>query len=625
MKQANNKWNRLVSETSPYLLQHAANPVNWYPWGEEAFAKAKQEDKPIFLSVGYSTCHWCHVMEHESFEDIEVAEILNQYFVCIKVDREERPDIDNAYMQVCQMLTGRGGWPLSVFMTTDKKPFHAGTYYPKYSRQLAGGVALGMLDLLSHIAKAWKEERAKVLKSADDIFDYAQGGEQKPVLSFAFNQKSDLVAKAKSLYQKAFEQLLERYDSKYGGFGSAPKFPSPHIFSFLLRYSFSFDNSEALQMLEHTLVEMRKGGIFDQIGFGFHRYSTDREWLLPHFEKMLYDQAMLMIAYAEAFKLTGDNFYRQVLDEVFLYLTRDLLSKEGAFYSAEDADSEGEEGKFYTWSESEFAGNFTGNDLKSLCEKYQVSKNGNFLDEASRETTGLNILHLKDFDQLDNTLKDLSFKLLELRSKRVRPFLDDKILTDWNALVIVALAKAYDATRDRKYLDRAELAYMFLNDKLKDTINKKLYKSYRAGKLNPNACLNDYAFLAWAALELFTVTCKQSYLDQAKELTDWMIIRFWDLSEGAFFLADLGHNDLPFRNKEFYDGAIPSGNSVAFGILLRLEKISADNAYGSYIAKLGAILVSCTDKYPIGYAQFLVGLDSLFDNSAFNNDLACST
>lgn len=606
-------------------MQHASNPVDWYPWSSEAFARAERENKPIFLSIGYSTCHWCHVMEHESFEDEEVAKLLNKHFVSIKVDREERPDIDQAYMQVCQMLTGRGGWPLSVFMTPDKKPFHAGTYYPKYSRQLAGGVSLGMLDLLTHITKVWNDDKQRVLKSAEDIYNYARKGETRiqPNISLAFEQKSDLQILARSLYQQAFDSILQKFDKEYGGFGSAPKFPTPHILSYLLRYASQLDSKQALELVDKTLLGMRQGGIFDQIGFGFHRYSTDREWLVPHFEKMLYDQALIMIAFADAFRFTSNSDYKNVIQEIFIYLQRDLYSPQGGFYSAEDADSEGVEGKFYTWSYAELQEAFQGQELDKFCDKYQISSEGNFHDELSGKKTSKNILHLRTLSDLDHELGALSARLLECRSARVRPLRDDKILLDWNALLVVALSKAYGATGDKQYLDQALLTYDFLNDNLRDHANKKLFKSCRNGKFNENACLNDYAFLTWAAMEIFTATCDERYLQDAQELMNWTLARFWDENEGAFYLADKSSEDLPFKNKEFYDGAIPSGNSVLFMIMLRLEKISPDNSYSSQIAKLAAIFIDLVEQYPPGYTQFLVALDYLFEESKFNQDLRC--
>ncbi|MFQ5584696.1 MAG: thioredoxin domain-containing protein, partial [Calditrichia bacterium] len=381
MSSEGKKYNHLKNEKSPYLLQHAGNPVDWYPWGEEAFEKARKEDKPIFLSIGYATCHWCHVMEHESFEDEDVARLLNETFVCIKVDREERPDVDDVYMTVCQMMTGSGGWPLTIMMTPDKKPFFAGTYIPKESRY----GRMGLVQLIPRVQELWETQRQELLNSAEKV-------------SSALSQHSQPAPGSKlseKFLKEAYQQFNSSYDEKYGGFGSAPKFPTAHNLMFLLRYWKRSANEKALNMVENTLRKIRLGGVYDHIGFGFHRYSTDREWLLPHFEKMLYDQAILSMAYSETYQATGNKFYRRVAEEIFTYVLRDMTDPKGGFYSAEDADSEGEEGKFYVWSEEEIKQILNEDEADLIINVFNVKKEGNFQEQTTREKTGTNILHLK--------------------------------------------------------------------------------------------------------------------------------------------------------------------------------------------------------------------------------------
>ncbi|MFH0792587.1 MAG: thioredoxin domain-containing protein, partial [bacterium] len=452
-------WNRLVFEKSPYLLQHASNPVDWYPWGEEAFKAAREQDKPIFLSIGYSTCHWCHVMEHESFEDSEVAELMNQYFISIKVDREERPDIDSVYMTVTQALTGSGGWPMTVILTPDKQPFYAGTYFAKYSRY----DRRGMMDLLPGIGNAWKNDRVNAVKAASEI--------TQALARMTAGAPGD--ALTSETLQEGFHQLSESFDDDGGGFGHAPKFPTPHNFSFLLRYWKRTGDAAALEMVEKTLSSMRRGGIFDHVGFGFHRYSTDPEWLVPHFEKMLYDQAMLTIACIETYQAMGKEEYAQTAREILAYVMRDMTSPEGGFYSAEDADSEGVEGKFYLWSPEEVV-SLLGKEEGELFSKiYNIVEGGNFREEATGHGTGGSIPHLQkplsemakelnlDESSLASRLEASRRKLFAAREKRIHPLKDDKILTDWNGLMIAAMAKAAKALDDPQYADAARRAADF--------------------------------------------------------------------------------------------------------------------------------------------------------------------
>ncbi|MDX1587174.1 MAG: thioredoxin domain-containing protein, partial [Balneolaceae bacterium] len=452
--------NRLADEKSPYLLQHADNPVNWYPWGEEAFTKAKEEDKPIFLSIGYATCHWCHVMAHESFEDEGVAEMMNRVFVNIKVDREERPDIDNTYMTVCQMLTGSGGWPLTIIMTPDKKPFYAATYIPKSGRYGRPG----MRELIPRINGLWENDREKVHNSAEEIIQaFQKSNRQKPGEEVSTQ-----------LLDKAFQVYSKQYDEDHGGFGSSPKFPSPHNLMYLLRYWHRSKNERALKMVTDTLDAMRKGGLFDQVGYGFHRYSTDAEWLVPHYEKMLYDQAMLVMAYTEAWQATGNLRFKKTARHTIEYVLRDMQDSGGAFYSAEDADSEGEEGKFYIWSVDEIRETLPGPEAELAIEVFNLTEDGNYTDEASRQQTGKNILHYtkpieelaeeRDMpvEKLQNKLDDIRKQLYRKREQRERPLLDDKILTDWNGLMIAALAKSGRAFDEEKQIEAAEQAYAFI-------------------------------------------------------------------------------------------------------------------------------------------------------------------
>lgn len=599
-----NKANRLANETSPYLLQHAHNPVNWYAWSEEAFEIARKENKPVLLSIGYSTCHWCHVMERESFEDNEVAELLNKYFICIKVDREERPDVDSLYMNIAQMLIGRGGWPLNVFLSPEKKLFHAATYIPKYSREFANGKSFGMLDLIPYLGRLWQEQESKILDSATNIMKVF--AEEKNQISGSQEIKTE---ELKQLCEKAFLQLENKFDDKCGGFGSAPKFPSPHVFTFLMNYYKRSNNPKALAMVETTLTKMRLGGIFDQVGYGFHRYSTDREWLLPHFEKMLYDQAMLMMAYAQAYEITKKPIYKQVLDEIFTYISRDMLSEENLFYTAEDADSEGEEGLFYTWTYEELSKALSPEELKKLEQDYGVSKAGNFIEEATRESTGRNILHLQN---LKNLHRDILDKLFTIRKSRVYPLKDDKTLVDWNGLMLVGLMHAYTATKDKKYLELSERVFSSIeaNFILEDF---NLLKSSRLGKISiHHATINDYAFLIWALLELFKATCKENYLILSKTLSDKAIDKFWDNTNNGFYNSDIHKQDLPLNIKDTFDGAIPSANSIMLMNLYYLVNYGYADEFEQYYAKQINFLYDFAKDYSMGFTQFLSFIELSF-------------
>ena len=601
--------NRLKNEMSPYLLQHADNPVDWYAWGEEAFERAEKENKPIFLSIGYSTCHWCHVMEHESFEDPEVAKLMNDAFVSIKVDREERPDIDNVYMQVCHMLSkGSCGWPLTIFMTPDKKPFFAATYIPKYQRF----GRTGMMQLIPNVKKAWTENRDDLLKSANQVTAALIKANQTSVL-----QSVNLDTNTLKL---AFKQLENRFDTVNGGFGTARKFPSPHNYLFLLRYWKRSGDNKPLDMVEKTLINMRQGGIYDHIGFGFHRYSTVPDWLVPHFEKMLYDQAMIAMAYTEAYKATGKRIYRQTAEEIFTYVLRDMTDSKGGFYSAEDADSEGKEGKFYLWTKEEITKILGNENDKLFINIYNVKEGGNFRGDAEEGHKNKNILHLNKFlsesasifnlseNELEISIEHSRQKLFEEREKRVHPHKDDKVLTDWNGLMIAAMAKgarAFDEPRYEKASKRA--ADFILNNMI--TKDGRLLHRYRDGKAGIKAHVDDYAFLIWGLIELYETNFDVLYLQTAIDLNETLIKHYWDdVNGGFYFTADDGE-ELLIRQKEIYDGAIPSGNSVAMLNLLRLGRITANAQYEEKASLIQSIFSDRLKKGPSGFAQVMSALD----------------
>ena len=607
------EFNRLIFEKSPYLLQHARNPVDWNPWGEEAFEKARKEDKPVFLSIGYSTCHWCHVMEHESFEDDEVAALMNKTFVCIKVDREERPDIDDVYMTVTQSLTGSGGWPMTVVMTPDKKPFFAGTYFPNSS---ANGGRPGMMELVPYLGNHWKNEREKLTAQAQQITDaLAQSSQRKPGKELG-----------EDTLKACFESFQSSFDKKRGGFGNAPKFPVPHNLTFLLRYWKRTGSAEALNMVEKTLQEMRLGGIYDQIGFGFHRYSTDKDWLLPHFEKMLYDQALLAIAYLETYQATGKKEYAQTAREIFTYILRDMTSPEGGFYSAEDADSEGEEGLFYVWKPEELRSILGKEEADFFIKAYTIEKGGNFRDQATRQKTGDSIPHLKKSlsdlaSQFNLSEKDLITKiekirkqLFTVREKRIHPFKDDKILTDWNGLMIAAMAKGGQILEDSKYTVAAQKAADFILTKL-STKNGRLLKRYRDGEAGLPAHIEDYAFVVWGLIDLYEATFTVHYLQEAIRLHNLMVKHFWDSKNGGLFMTADDGEKLLVRNKEIYDGAIPSGNSVACLNSVRLGRIMANTGYEKHAIDIMKAFSDQVSGYPKGHAQNLVALDFLLGPS----------
>ncbi len=598
--------NRLIDEKSPYLLQHAHNPVDWHPWSEKTFAKAGEENKPIFLSIGYSTCHWCHVMEKESFEDEEVAKYLNDAFICIKVDREERPDIDAVYMAACQMLTGRGGWPLNLFLTPNKKPFFAATYLPKNNRF---GRA-GLIELCQQVKNVWASQIDKVSESAASIADNLNR-----VFSFTSADEPD-----ESLLDLAYDQIRRTFDPQMGGFEPAPKFPTPHRLLFLLRCYHRTGEPKALEMVENTLTAMRLGGIWDHVGFGFHRYSTDKNWLLPHFEKMLYDQALIAIAYLETYQITKNPLYARTAKEIFTYVLRDMTSSEGAYFSAEDADSEGEEGKFYVWTVDEFRATID-DERSDMWERIlRLSPEGNFKDEATGRKSGTNILHLTiplnkwadryavKTEELEAGWGKIRDRLFHVREKRIHPLKDDKILLDWNGLMIAALAFGARVLDKPQYAEAAEKAVQFILLNFKDE-SGRLFHRFRDGELAVHAQAADYAFLIYGLISMYQATFDLAFAEAAVNLQESMIDEFWDDENGGFFSTGAGNADLPVRPKELYDGAIPSANSVAFYNLLCLSRLTGNIKWEEKAQALLLAFSGTIKAQPTAATFFLTGLD----------------
>ncbi len=573
--------NQLKDSTSPYLLQHAENPVNWYPWCEEAFARAKAENKPIFLSIGYSTCHWCHVMAHESFENETTARILNKHFISIKVDREERPDIDSVYMAVCQAFTGSGGWPMSIFMTWDKKPFFAGTYFPIRSHN---GIP-GFSDLLETIASLWHSRNTELLKTAEEIISHLKNTEA-----------SNTDTNHTSLTENAIQFFRRSFDPVHGGFGQAPKFPTPHNLLFLMLYAKQNPRSNAIQMAEKTLLQMRKGGIFDHIGGGFARYSTDKYFLAPHFEKMLYDNALLIMAYAAAYSMTKNPVYLDTAKQTADYILREMTSPEGGFYSAQDADSEGVEGKFYTFSPDEILKVLGEEQGKQFATTFDITPEGNF-----EHTNIPNLLRSGNF-LLD--FSDAKQKLRHYRKQRMKLHLDDKILLSWNAVMITAMAMLYRISHEEKHLHSAQRAQTFLAQNLCQSL--QLSTSFRDGKRSAQAFLDDYAFYIAALIELYNSTLDCAYLNKAKQLCNEAVRRFADAENGGFYLCESDHAELFLNPKETYDGAIPSGNSVMAYNFVRLYQLTEEEAYQSLAEKQFAFLSAQADGHPAGHSLFLL-------------------
>jgi hypothetical protein len=595
--------NQLADETSPYLLDHAENPVNWYPWCEEALQKARDEDKPIFLSIGYSACHWCHVMKRESFEDPETAEVLNELFVNIKVDREERPDLDEIYMQAVQAMTGRGGWPMSVFLTPDLEPFYGGTYFPPEPKQ-------GMPDfrsVLKQVHQTYREKPEEVRKSAEKLKDRLN--------RLGATQASDDVPDETWL-DRAYQQLNQRFDDDWGGFGDAPKFPRVMDLQLLFRLDKHDRFSEADSMVRESLDGMMQGGIYDQVGGGFSRYSTDQQWLVPHFEKMLYDNAQLLDVYTTGYRVFEDDRYREVAEQTFEYMVRDLGHPEGVFYSSQDAESEGEEGKFYVWTHEEFF-DLLGDDADLLAEFWGVTESGNF--------EGKNILHRlrsieefcdeNDLDQksFEETLREARQVLLEAREKREKPHLDDKILTDWNGLALAACARAGFVLDEESYVDRAEDGLEFLLSTLVE--DGQLFHTHRDGKTHTPAFLDDYAFLIKAMLELFQVSGDLKWLDRAKDYFRTTRETFWDDEDGGFYLASDRHENLIVRSKNPQEQAQPSGNSEMILNALKLHRLTEEDDYLICAEETLKAFEGSLQQSSVAMTRLLCGLYDYYDDS----------
>ena len=603
--------NRLSEENSPYLLQHSNNPVNWYPWCDEAFKLAEEKDLPVFLSIGYSTCHWCHVMERECFEDDEVAKILNSNFISIKVDREQRPDIDSIYMSVCQMMTQRGGWPLSIFITPKKEPFFAGTYFPKNGKDKM----VGFVDLLNNIINVWNNNKPDIFKSAESIIKSLKDISN-PKLPNSFIKKDNM--------KEIFESLKDFYDEKYGGFGEAPKFPSPQNIIFLAKYFSSFKDNDSLRMINQTLTSIALGGIHDHLGGGFHRYSTDVKWLVPHFEKMLYDQANILEALYEGYLLDEKDIYLETINSTQNYLNEIMKSDSGAFFSAEDADSEGEEGLFYIWSEGELKEVLKSDEFYFFKHLYNIEPQGNFLEETTKQENGKNIIYLKDelekfssiFSLEENLIKEeskrIKSKLKNYRNKRKRPILDDKILTDWNSMVISSLSKISRIKNNHQSLDTAIRCNEFIE---KNMINNgDLNHCYRNKVSSINGTLDDYSFYSKALIDLYESTLDPNYLIKAYKISERMIFYFWDHKNGLFF-SSRDDDDLIVRQKNLLDGASPSGNSIALYALAKLSYYFNDEDLKNKATELSSRLGEMAKKFPINLGMFLSNQFLLYDDT----------
>src|SRR5688572_5145206 len=586
--------NKLIGETSPYLLQHAHNPVDWYPWGDEAFEKARAEDKPVLVSIGYSACHWCHVMAHESFEDESTARVMNEHFVNIKVDMEERPDVDKIYMNFVQITTGRGGWPMNVFLTPDKVPFFGGTYFPPSQRY---GMPSWQQILMS-IAEAWRERRDELMRSANDILGELRRMSVTEMASGGIDE---------SIMETAYKRFVRSYDAANGGWGGAPKFPQSMSMEFLLRYWRRTGDEGALEMVRATAEKMAKGGIYDQLGGGFHRYAVDAIWLVPHFEKMLYDNAQLIRTYIHLYQISKDEFFKRVAVETLEYIEREMLDPEGGFYSSQDADSEGEEGKFFVWTPDEIINVLGEQDGRIFNERYDVTAKGNFEEKNIpnlRKTSGTN----GPIGDLDEMRK----RLFAHREKRIKPFRDEKVLTAWNGLMLAAFSEAAAVLDDERYLEIAKRNADFLLSQLvegnivdENGGHVRVLRTWKAGMAKLNGYLEDYANLADGLIELYQVCGEVIYLRAAKRLADLMITEFWDEENGGFFFTANDHEELIVRNKDLFDNASPSGNSVAADVLLKLSKFYLDERYERFGEAAIRAAADQIRRYPQGFGRAL--------------------
>ena len=598
------KPNRLSRETSPYLLQHAYNPVDWYPWGEEALLRAKNEDKPIFLSVGYSACHWCHVMAHESFEDNEVARIMNDNFINIKVDREERPDLDDIYQRACQLATGTGGWPLSVFLTPDQKPFYVGTYFPKDGSSHYN--MPGFKNILLQLTDAYKNKKSEIQTASSEFTQALSQTAMDLVVQADIVEKTSL---ERSILDEAAVGLLQMGDKIYGGFGHAPKFPNASNLMFLLRYYDISSISRFREFVMFTADKMAEGGIHDHLGGGFARYATDQKWLIPHFEKMLYDNALLSQLYGELYQITKAEPYVQIMCKTLDYVIREMTHPDGGFYSAQDADSEGEEGKFYLWQKTEIEsiiGDQTVSDI--FCERFGITQGGNF-EGKNILNVRVPISHLaKNYNKTPEKIAEIlnyaSAKLFTVREKRVKPGRDEKILTSWNGLMISGFAKGYAVSGDKRYLDTAKNAIDFIESKLASN-DGRLRRTFKDGQSKLNGYVEDYAFYVNGLLDLFAASSREQYLSKSVKYTDFMLEHFWDEKEGNLFFTSDDHEQLISRTKNFYDLAMPSGNSIAASNLLRLYHYSQKNVYLDNAVRIMKAGSRSAAENPFGFGQML--------------------
>lgn len=590
--------NRLINETSPYLLQHAYNPVDWFAWNDEAFAKAKAEDKPVLVSIGYSACHWCHVMEHESFEDEATAALMNENFVCIKVDLEERPDVDQIYMTFVQMTSGHGGYPLNVFLTPAKKPFFGGTYFPPVNRYNMPSFR----RILTSVAEAYRERKGEVLDSANEILSEIQKIRTTEELSESLSHEQ---------LDFSYQSFVKTFDSVNGGFGGAPKFPPPMSLEFLLRHFYRTKSKKALEMVEKTCRKMANGGIYDQLGGGFHRYTVDAIWLTPHFEKMLYDNAQIARIYLHLFQITKDEFYKSIAVETLEYVKREMLDVAGGFYTAQDADSEGVEGKFFVWTPEEVSEVLGAADARIFNFYFDVTEHGNF-----EEKNILNVkipleVSAKQLQISEERLKEILERgrklLFKEREKRIKPFRDEKVLTAWNGLMLATFSEASAILDSNEYLEIAKRNADFILENLQK--DDYLLRTYKDGQAKLNAYLEDYANFADGLVELFQVSGDVNYLKEAKRLADLMITEFWDAGDGAFFFTGNNHEELLIRTKDFYDNATPSGNSVAADVLLKLTKLTGDEKYERFAVTILRLVAKQISRYPQAFGRVLSALE----------------
>ena len=605
--------NKLINETSPYLLQHAHNPVDWYPWGEEAFARAKAEDKPLLVSIGYSACHWCHVMEHESFEDEKVAAIQNEHFINIKVDMEERPDVDQIYMNFVQITTGHGGWPMNVFITPEKLPFFGGTYFPPAQRYNMPSWP----QVLMSIAEAWETKRDELMHSANEIL-----GELRRLGTAEFS--SGGVDEA--LLEHAYKSFVKSFDAKNGGFGGAPKFPAAMGMEFLLRYWKRTGDGGALEMVKATAEKMAKGGIYDQLGGGFHRYTVDAIWLVPHFEKMLYDNAQLIRIYLHLYQITKNDLFKRIAVETLEYVRREMTDESGAFYSTQDADSEGEEGKFFVWTPEEIAELLGEDDAREFCSVFDITAEGNFEGHNIPNIRGGKFGDLGGSDgEIDvdgEKLKAWRKALFDHREKRIKPFRDEKVLTAWNGLMLAAFAEAAAVLDNSEYLEVAKKNADFLLNSLADkggetTQNDQaggsgtihLLRTWKEGRAKLNGYIEDYANFADGLIELYQVSGEDKYLHTARELADVMITEFWDEENGGFFFTSNDHEEMIVRNKDFFDNATPSGNSVAADVLLKLSKLYGEEKYERFASTVTRLAAPQVKRFPSGFGRMLGAME----------------